>query len=81
MVEPSSFGKNNPITNATTPAPESLNTVSTALVECLDTQLDEVFGSLDEPERTETLRLLAKQVGNRYEESTDKPEGLGLRKL
>jgi hypothetical protein len=38
------------------------------LRECLDVQSDQVFGSLDEPERTEALRLLAKQIGDRYED-------------
>jgi hypothetical protein len=36
--------------------------------QCLDTQLDQVFGSLDEPDRNEVLRLLTKQIGNRYED-------------
>ena len=39
------------------------------LAQCLDMQLDQVFGSLDEPERTDALRLLAQEIGNRYQES------------
>ena len=38
------------------------------LAQCFDTQLDQVFGSLDEPERTEALRLLAQEIGSRYED-------------
>jgi hypothetical protein len=40
------------------------------LAQCCDMQLDQVFGSLEEPERTEALRLLAQQIGNRYQESS-----------
>jgi hypothetical protein len=40
------------------------------LAQCFDPQLDQVFGLLDEPERAEALRPLAKQIGNRYQESS-----------
>jgi len=28
--------------------------------------MDQVFGSLDEPERSEALRLFADEIGNRF---------------
>ena len=37
------------------------------LAQNLGTQLDLVFGSLGEAERAEALRLLAQEIGNRYE--------------
>jgi hypothetical protein len=37
------------------------------LARCLDMQLDQVFGSLGEPERTEALRQLALEINNRYQ--------------
>jgi hypothetical protein len=37
------------------------------LVQCCDTQLDQVFGSLDKAECAEALRLLLEEIGNRYE--------------
>ena len=40
------------------------------LTQCFDTQLDQVFGSLDERERTETLRRLVQEITNRYQESS-----------
>jgi hypothetical protein len=40
------------------------------LTQCCDTQLDQVFGSLDQAERTETLRRLAHEIMNRYRESS-----------
>jgi hypothetical protein len=39
------------------------------IAQCCDIQLDQVFGSLDEPERAEALGRLAQQIGNRYQES------------
>jgi hypothetical protein len=36
------------------------------LSRCLSTQLDEVFASLDEQERSDSLRLLAREISNRY---------------
>ena len=36
-----------------------------AILHCLDGQMDQVFGSLDEPERCEALRLFADEIGNR----------------
>jgi hypothetical protein len=47
--------------------PGNFHAICAILAQCCDTQLDQVFGSLDESERSETLRLLAKQIGNRYE--------------
>jgi hypothetical protein len=40
------------------------------LTQCCDIQLDQVFGSLDEHERSEVLRLFAQEIGNRYQESS-----------
>jgi|HubBroStandDraft_6_1064221.scaffolds.fasta_scaffold2088693_2 hypothetical protein len=40
------------------------------LTQCCDKQLDQVFGSLDELDRTETLRRLAQEITNRYQESS-----------
>ena len=40
------------------------------LVRCLDMQLDQVFESLDEQERSESLRLLAQEIVNRYSRAT-----------
>jgi hypothetical protein len=40
------------------------------IAQCCDIQLDQVFGSLDEPERAEALGRLAQQIGNRYQESS-----------
>ena len=37
-----------------------------AILHCLDGQMDQVFGSLDEPERSEALRLFADEIGNRF---------------
>jgi hypothetical protein len=36
------------------------------LSRCLSVQLDEVFGSLGGQERSDSLRLLAQQIANRY---------------
>ena len=36
------------------------------LAQCFDTQLDQVFESLDESQRSEALGLLAQQIGDRY---------------
>jgi hypothetical protein len=47
--------------------PGDSHAICVILTQCCDIQLDQVFGSLDESERSETLRLLAKQIGNRYE--------------
>ena len=41
--------------------------------------MDQVFGSLDDPERAEALGLLAQQIGNRYKD--DKRERSRLREL
>ena len=43
------------------------------LAQCFDMQLDQVFGSLAEPERTEALRLLAQEIGKRYQVSSGPP--------
>jgi len=47
--------------------PGNFHAICAILAQCCDTQLNQVFGSLDESERSETLRLLAQQIGNRYE--------------
>jgi hypothetical protein len=48
--------------------PGNAHAIYVILTQCCDTQLDQVFGSLDEPERTETLRLLAKEITTRYQD-------------
>jgi hypothetical protein len=48
--------------------PGNAHAIYVILTQCCDAQLDQVFGSLDEPERTEALRLLAQQIGNRYQD-------------
>ena len=49
--------------------PGDFRAICAILTQCCDIQLDQVFGSLDEPERTAALRLLAQQIANRYQES------------
>jgi hypothetical protein len=36
------------------------------LTQCLDRQMDQVFGSLDDRERSEAVRLLAQEIASRY---------------
>ena len=50
--------------------PADFRAIYGILAQCFDTQLDQVFGSLDESERAEALRLLAQQIANRYQESS-----------
>jgi hypothetical protein len=50
--------------------PGDSHAICAILTQCSDMQLDQVFGSLDEPERTEALRLLAQEIGKRYQESS-----------
>jgi hypothetical protein len=38
------------------------------LAQCLDSQMGQVFGSLDEHERSEAVRLFAQEIANRYHE-------------
>jgi hypothetical protein len=40
------------------------------LTQCCGLQLEQAFGSLDEPERTETLRRLVQEITNRYQKSS-----------
>ena len=47
--------------------PADFRAIYEILVQCCDAQLDQVFGSLGEEDRSETLRLLAEKIGNRYE--------------
>jgi len=51
--------------------PADFRAIYGILAQCFDMQLDQVFGSLDEPERTEALRRLAQEITNRYQESSD----------
>jgi hypothetical protein len=46
--------------------PTDFHAIYGILAQFCDTQLDQVFGSLDEPERAEAPGLLAQQIGNRY---------------
>jgi hypothetical protein len=46
--------------------PGDSHAICAVLTQCCDSQLDQVFGSLDETERTESLRQLAQEIGNRY---------------
>jgi hypothetical protein len=59
--------------------PANFGAIYEILTQCCDTQLDQVFGSLGEPERTEALRLLAQEITNRYQDG--KREGLGPSEL
>jgi hypothetical protein len=48
--------------------PADFRAIYGILAQCLDMQLDQVFGSLGEPERTEALRLLVRQIADRYQD-------------
>jgi hypothetical protein len=48
--------------------PADFHAIYRIIAQCCDIQLDQVFGSLDEPERVEALGLLAQQIGNRHED-------------
>jgi len=48
------------------------------MLQCCDIQLDQVFGSLDKRERTETLRRLVQEITSRYQES---PGPLSIKQL
>jgi hypothetical protein len=49
--------------------PGDSHAICAILIQCCDIQLDQVFGSLNEPERTEALWRLAQEISNRYQES------------
>jgi hypothetical protein len=49
--------------------PGDSHAICAVLTQCCDVQLDQVFGSLDELERTETLRQLAREIGSRYQDT------------
>jgi hypothetical protein len=59
--------------------PGDSHAICAILVQCCDILSDQVYGSLDQPERTDALRLLATQIGNRYEDR--QLEGPGLSEL
>jgi hypothetical protein len=48
--------------------PGDSRAICAVLTQCCDVQLDQVFGSLDELERTETLGQLALEIGSRYQD-------------
>lgn len=50
--------------------PGDSHAIYAILAQCCDMQLDQVFGSLGEPERGEAVRLLAHEIANRYQGSS-----------